>query len=209
MKKLFKGLVCFLLVVVIIVGIPAFPVVKNGYNLYKTALAETPLEDKVYEIKATKNYTDYRDISQIFTDKLVEEEDRRFFSHSGFDLISFTRAVFANIATGTKSQGGSTLTQQLAKNMYFSFEKSYSRKVAELLVAWDLEKAYSKEEILSLYCSLAYFGQNCYGVKRAANYYYNIDPIDLNEAQSVQLVETLKAPSIHNPSTMNGTNTRR
>ncbi|MBQ3008084.1 MAG: transglycosylase domain-containing protein, partial [Oscillospiraceae bacterium] len=109
----------------------------------------------------------------------------------------------ANITSGRYSQGGSTLTQQLAKNMYFSFDKQLERKVAEVLVAFELEKMYSKEEILAMYCTLAYFGQNCYGVKQASAYYYGILPSQLDETQSFQLVETLKAPSINNPSTMN------
>lgn len=202
MKKLFRRLVCLVLVAVIVVGILSIPVVKSGYDLYVSAVERVPIEIKVEEIRSKAGYTSYEDISPVFIDRLVKEEDRRFFSHPGFDIISFVRAVFANISTGSLSQGGSTLTQQLAKNMYFSFEKQMERKVAELLVAIQLEKMYSKEEILALYCSLAYFGQNCYGVKRASGYYYSIDPIDLNEEQSRQLVETLKAPSVYNPSTM-------
>lgn len=202
MKKLFRRLVCLVLVAVIVVGILSMPVVKSGYDLYVSAVERVPIEIKVEEIRSKAGYTSYEDISPVFIDRLVKEEDRRFFSHPGFDIISFVRAVFANISTGSLSQGGSTLTQQLAKNMYFSFEKQMERKVAELLVAIQLEKMYSKEEILALYCSLAYFGQNCYGVKRASGYYYSIDPIDLNEEQSRQLVETLKAPSVYNPSTM-------
>ncbi len=203
MNKILKKLILLLIVVVTVVGIFTVPIVKRGYDLYTEAVEKTPIETKVQEIKTSAGYTPYNEISPVFIEKLISEEDRRFFSHSGFDIISFTRAVFANIYTGRISQGGSTLTQQLAKNMYFSFDKHYERKIAELLVAWKLEKMYSKEEILAMYCSLAYFGQNCYGVKRASGYYYNIRPIGLNEYQSDQLVQTLKAPSVYNPSTMN------
>ena len=204
MKKFIKRLICLLLVVIVAVGILSYPVIKNGYDLYIQAVTEIPLEEKTAQIKADSKYTSFNDISPVFTSLLVQSEDRRFYSHFGFDIISFSRAVVANVFSGGYSQGGSTLTQQLAKNMYFSFDKQMERKVAELLVAFDLEKLCSKEEILAMYCSLAYFGQNCYGVKQAAAYYYGITPMELNELQSQQLVDTLKAPSVYNPSVMNG-----
>ncbi|MBQ8604296.1 MAG: transglycosylase domain-containing protein [Oscillospiraceae bacterium] len=202
MKKFVKRLICFLLVVITVMGTLSFPVIKNGYSLYVQAVTETPVDMKVSRIKSGDAYTPYEEISPVFVDRLVQSEDRRFYKHFGFDIISLSRAVVANVFSGSYSQGGSTLTQQLAKNMYFSFDKQLERKVAELFVAFDLERMYSKEEILALYCTLAYFGQNCYGVKQAAAYYYGITPMQLDETQSQQLVETLKAPSVHNPSTM-------
>ncbi len=203
MNKILKKLLMLLLLVVIVVGLFSIPVAKKGYDLYIQAVENTPIEQKVKEIQSGIGYTPFEEISPVFVEKLVKEEDRRFFSHSGFDVISFTRAIFANISTGRIAQGGSTITQQLAKNMYFTFDKQMERKVAELMVAWQLEKMYTKEEILSMYCAVAYFGQNCYGIKRASGYYYNVRPADLNEHQARQLVETLKAPSVYNPSTMN------
>ncbi len=203
MNRFVKRLICFLLVVVTVVGILSFPVIKNGYNLYVQAVTETPVDIKVSQIKASDKYTPYEEISPVFVNRLIQSEDRRFFSHFGFDVISLSRAIVANVFSRSYSQGGSTLTQQLAKNMYFSFDKQLERKVAELFVAFDLERMYSKEEILAMYCSLAYFGQNCYGVKQAAAYYYKISPLEINETQSQQLVDTLKAPSVYNPSVMN------
>ena len=202
MKKFFKIFTGLVLVAVVIVGVVSAPMIKRGYKMYSAALADTPIEDKVAEICSSEKYTPYEEISPVFIDTLVESEDRRFFRHGGFDVISFTRAVFANISAGSFSQGGSTLTQQLAKNMYFSFEKRIERKVAELLVAFQLEKMYTKEEILAMYCAMAYFGENCYGIKQASGYYYGIAPAQLDGIQSAELVETLKAPSIRNPSTM-------
>jgi penicillin-binding protein 1A len=134
---------------------------------------------------------------------LIATEDERFRSHSGIDIPSLFRVGIKTIALRDHSQGGgSTITQQLAKNMYFSFEKKLERKIAEVFVAFQLEKMYTKDEILSLYCALAYFGQNCYGVKHAAGYYYSTEPHLLSEQQSKELVRALKAPSVYNPSTM-------
>lgn len=202
MKKFVKRLFCLLLVVITVAGIATLPIIRNGYNLYKDAVMETPVDTKVAQIQSSDTYTPFEEISGEFTGLLVQSEDRRFYKHMGFDIISLSRAVVANVFSGRLAQGGSTLTQQLAKNMYFSFDKQLERKVAELFVAFDLERMYSKQEILALYCSLAYFGNNCYGVKQASAYYYGITPRQLNATQSQQLVDTLKAPSINNPSTM-------
>ncbi|MBR5521226.1 MAG: transglycosylase domain-containing protein [Oscillospiraceae bacterium] len=203
MRKFVKRLICLLLVVVTVLGVVSFPIIKSGYSLYKETITNTPVEVKVEQIRSGDTYAAYEEISPVFIDLLVRSEDRRFYSHSGFDIISFSRAIVANFFSRSYSQGGSTLTQQLAKNMYFSFEKQLERKVAELLVAFDLERMYTKEEILALYCSMAYFGNRCYGVKQAARFYYNTDVSQLDDIQSYQLVETLKAPSVYNPSVMN------
>ena len=86
--------------------------------------------------------------------------------------------------------------------MYFSFEKKVERKIAEVFVASKLEDEYSKNDSLSLYCARAYFGENCYGVKQARLHYYGVEPARLNREQAAELVATLKAPSVFNPSTM-------
>ena len=202
MIKLFKRLFALALVLTVVIGVLVFPYIKEGWHMYTQATEQMPIEQKVEEIRAQDGYTSFEDISPVFTDTLLASEDRRFYSHHGFDIISFTRAMAANVFTASFSQGGSTITQQLAKNMYFSFDKQIERKVAELLMAFKLENMYTKEEILSLYCSVAYFGQNCYGVKHAAGYYYSTEPYLLNEQQSKELVRALKAPSVYNPSTM-------
>ena len=202
MIKLFKRLFALLLVAVVIFGVLAFPYIKSGYRMYKQAVEQMPIEQKVEEIRAKDGYTSFEEISPVFVQTLIESEDRRFYKHFAVDPVSLIRAVAANVFHRDFVQGGSTLTQQLAKNMYFSFDKHIERKVAEVFVAVQLEKMYTKDEILALYCSVAYFGQNCYGVKHAAGYYYGTEPYMLNQQQSKELVRALKAPSVYNPSTM-------
>ncbi len=202
MRKLLKRILALLMVIVMAIGVVSAPIIKNGYNLYRKAVQEKPIEEKVIEIMKSENYTEYENISPVFIKSLLKSEDKRFFEHFAVDPIALARALIVNITNGKYTQGGSTITQQLAKNMYFSFEKRMERKIAELFVAFDLERMYTKEEILSMYCSLAYFGNNCYGVKQASKYYYDILPDKLNQQQSNELVATLKAPSIYNPSTM-------
>ncbi len=202
MIKFFKRLVALLLVAVVVFGVLAFPYIKGGWQMYKQATDDMPIEQKVEEIRAQDGYTSVEEISPEFIDTLLASEDRRFYRHFAIDPVALTRAVAANIFHRDFVQGGSTITQQLAKNMYFTFEKQLERKVAEVFVAIQLERMYTKDEILSLYCTVAYFGQNCYGVKHAAGYYYNTEPHLLNEQQSKELVRALKAPSVYNPSTM-------
>ena len=202
MMKLFKRLLALVLVSVVVIGVLAFPYIKGGWQMYTQAVQRMPIEQKVEEIRSQNGYTSFEEISSVFINTLLESEDRRFYQHFAVDPVSLVRAVAANIFHKDIVQGGSTITQQLAKNMYFTFEKQLERKVAEVFVAVQLERMYTKDEILSLYCSVAYFGQNCYGVKHAAGYYYSTEPHLLNEQQSKELVRALKAPSVYNPSTM-------
>ena len=202
MKKILKRLSAAFLAVCLLGAAAAAPVIKRGYDMYKQAVEQTPIEQKVNEIRSSDAYTPLDEISGVFVETLLQSEDKRFYYHFGIDPIAFVRAMAINISQGQYVQGGSTITQQLAKNMYFSIEKKLARKVAELFVAFQLEKMYSKDDILAMYCSLAYFGENCYGVKQASQYYYSVSPSQLDRQQSRQLVEALKAPSVHNPSTM-------
>ncbi|MGB4984723.1 MAG: biosynthetic peptidoglycan transglycosylase, partial [Erysipelotrichaceae bacterium] len=129
----------------------------------------------------------------------IESEDKRFYTHPGFDVIAIIRATYNNIKARGFVQGGSTITQQLAKNMYFSFEKTLERKVGELLMALKMERELTKNEIMELYINIIYFGEECYGIKEAARHYYNVDVNKLDLKQMKILVETIKSPSAFNP----------
>ena len=180
------------------------PIVITGYEMYKTAIETMSISDKVEEIRQDENYITFDEIPEEYINQVLKSEDRRFYYHLGFDPISTTRAMANNIMAGRFEQGGSTITQQLAKNMYFSFEKKYERKVAELFVAFQLEKELTKDEILELYCNIAYYGEGCYGLKQAAEHYYGVDPLELSEVQIVALVWTLKSPNNYNPNAYKG-----
>ncbi len=130
---------------------------------------------------------------------LVATEDRRFFSHFGIDPISIARAAMINLQAGRTVQGGSTLTQQLAKNVFLSAERSYSRKIQELLLSFWLEHRFSKQEILAIYLNRVYFGAGAYGVDAAARKYFGRPVEDLTPYQSAMLIGLLKAPSRYNP----------
>jgi penicillin-binding protein 1A len=126
-------------------------------------------------------------------------EDRRFYSHFGVDPIGFTRAMVRNVMSGRMVQGGSTVTQQLAKNMFLTPDRTLERKVQEVLLAFWLESKYSKDQILAMYLNRVFFGSNSYGVEAAARRYFNKSARDVNLTEAAILAGLLKAPSALSP----------
>lgn len=129
----------------------------------------------------------------------VAAEDSRFFQHEGIDLFSIARAFFKNIKAGTIIQGGSTITQQVAKSFFLSPEKSYSRKVREAILAYRIDKAFTKDEILFLYLNQIYLGHGAYGLEAAAGNYFGKSAVDLNLAECAMLAGLPQAPSRYSP----------
>jgi penicillin-binding protein 1A len=126
-------------------------------------------------------------------------EDRKFYRHFGFDFEGLARATYTNVRAGRVVQGGSTLTQQLAKNLFLSSEQSLKRKAQELLLSLWLESRFTKEEILSLYMARVYYGAGAYGMVDAAERYFNKSPANLTVSEAAMLAGLLKAPSRLNP----------
>ncbi len=138
-------------------------------------------------------------LPQYVVDAIVSTEDRRFYSHFGFDVISFTRAMIANLCAGRYAQGGSTITQQVAKNLFLTNQKNLKRKVQELLLAFWLEKKFSKEQILTLYLNRVYLGSGTYGIEAASQRYFQKSSQDMNLLEAAVIAGMLKAPSRYNP----------
>ncbi len=132
---------------------------------------------------------------------IIATEDRRFYSHFGIDFYSVARAVVVNVLKGRKAQGASTLTQQVAKNLFLSSKKTIQRKVQELLLAFWLEYRLTKEQILTVYLNRVYFGAGTYGIEAAAQKYYGVKAKHLNLYQAAVLAGLLKAPTRYNPLT--------
>ena len=126
-------------------------------------------------------------------------EDHRFYEHGGIDLLAMGRALWNDLRTWSFAEGGSTITQQLAKNLCFSQEKSIVRKVAEVFAAWDLERRYSKDEILELYVNSIYFGSGCYNVGSASETYFGKEPKDMTDSECTMLAGIPNAPSVYDP----------
>ena len=126
---------------------------------------------------------------------LMATEDRRFYQHFGIDPIGLLRAAYANLRAGRVVQGGSTLTQQLAKNVFLDRDRTLKRKVQELLLAFWLERNFTKDQILEMYFNRVYFGAGAYGVEAAAQRYFDKPAAELSLPESAMLVGLLKAPS--------------
>lgn len=192
--KIFKRVLIIILIACILVcGI----IILNGYKMYKDAINEISLQDKVNEIRNDENYVQIADISKQYQDAVIAVEDHRFREHNGIDIIALGRAVINNIKEFSLVEGGSTITQQLAKNMYFSQKKEFTRKVAEVFMAFDLEKNYNKDEILELYLNTIYFGDGYYGIRSASLGYFDKEPKDLTLYESTILAGIPNAPSVY------------
>lgn len=157
-----------ILFVVILVSISiGLLVVGNGYDSYKEAIQKVPLVEKVESIKEKDNYTKISEVPTIYKNAVISVEDHRFYQHNGIDIIAIGRAVINDIKAMEFVEGGSTITQQLAKNIYFTQEKKITRKIAEIFMAFKIEKTYDKDEILELYLNTSYFGDGYDTVKEA------------------------------------------
>ncbi|MBE0582569.1 MAG: transglycosylase domain-containing protein, partial [Desulfofustis sp.] len=157
----------------------------------------TPLG--VFFADAHRRYIEYREIPDTFVDALVAAEDNRFFSHFGFDIVGISRAAIKNIQAGRIVQGGSTLTQQTAKNLFKREERSFQAKFKELLYAFRLEYHYSKEQILEFYVNQFYVSGNGLGLGVAARYYFDKEPGDLTLVESAFIAGSVKRPNSYNP----------
>ncbi|MGA5692393.1 transglycosylase domain-containing protein [Cytobacillus pseudoceanisediminis] len=157
-------------------------------------------EEVASKISANKN--EGISIDQIpdhMKNAVIAIEDHRFYEHGGIDLKGIGRAFFTNLKAGGIVEGGSTLTQQLTKNALLSAEKTYKRKLEEFFLAIEIEKEYSKDEILQMYLNQVYFGEGAWGIKRAAMKYYAKDVEDLSISEAALLAGLVKAPSAINP----------
>ncbi len=190
MKKFLRFL---LLIVLIAVGLFAY----SGYSKYKSALDLTPLDARVNKIQQKENYTLLEDIPQTFINAMVAVEDRRFYLHNGFDVWGTARAIVTDIKHKKLLEGGSTITQQLAKNIYFPLDKSPQRKLAEIFMALEIERQYSKDEILELYFNVIYYGKGCYNISDAADEFFGKEPIDMTDYECTLLAGMPNAPSVY------------
>ena len=139
------------------------------------------------------------DLPSYVRDAVISTEDRRFYSHFGFDFVSFGRAMVVNLIHRRYVQGGSTITQQVSKNLFLTPEKNIKRKVQELLMAFWLEKKFTKNQILTLYLNRVYMGAGTYGIEAASQKFFHKSSHDINMMEASILAGLLKAPARYNP----------
>lgn len=184
--------VLFSLILIFILGLTSL-----GYLEYREAISEMPLEEKINEIQSKENYVPIEDVSEYLVKATVSIEDQRFYKHHGIDYIAYGRILYVLITTGNISGGGSTITQQLAKNMYFGYEPSIIRKVAELFMTRDIEKNYSKDEILEIYINIINYGDNHMGIYQASQGYFQKEPKDLSFNEATLVAGLPQSPSYY------------
>ncbi len=195
--KLLKWAVSLVLTALII-GAAALSVFAfKGYKMYEEAVKEKPMEQMAEEIMSREDFTEYEELPEIYKSAVISAEDKRFFSHCGVDLISIGRALWNDLKAGAFVEGGSTISQQLMKNQYFTQEKKLERKFAEIFAALELEKKYEKEEIFEMYVSTIYFGSGYYGIAEAAKGYYGKTPEELSDSEAIMLAGLPNAPSAY------------
>lgn len=195
MKFIKKFFITIILIFAVIAGV----IFYQGYDLYKTTIEKTSIETMVENIRSKEDFCKIEDLPQDYVNAVVAVEDRRFYKHNGIDIISIGRAVVTDIKEMALVEGGSTITQQVAKNNLFSQEKKATRKIAEMFAARDLEEYCSKDEIFELYVNTSYFGDGYYAVKDAANGYFDKEPKDMDLYESTLLAGIPNAPSVYAP----------
>ncbi len=192
--KIIKRTLLFLVIILLVVaGIQ----IKGGYDKYISVLNDKPLETAISELQSKENYTKYDEIPKIYFDALVAVEDRRFYKHNGFDIIGTSRAIYNDIKAWDWVEGGSTIAQQLAKNMYFPDDHALQRKIAEIFMALKIEREYEKDEILELYVNGIYYGSGYYCIYDASQGYFSKEPSEMTDYECTLLVGIPNAPSVY------------
>ena len=198
-KKLLK--IVTLLVLLFVAGVCGL-FLKMGYASYKEAVRRVSIENAVRPYMERTDFVDYDDISPYFVNAVVSVEDQRFFQRYGFDWLALTRAIFNNLKAGAFIEGGSTISQQIAKNLYYpDVHRGIREKIAEVYLMNDLEAKYTKKELFALYVNMNYYGDGYWGIGQAAKGYFHTTPDALSIAQAAILAGIPNAPGIYQLST--------
>lgn len=169
----------------------------TGHKLYESAIQVTPIDTLYSSISSREGFVPYAQLPQTYINAVISAEDSRFTHHKGVDPVSIARALVTDLRTGSFAEGGSTITQQLAKNLYFTQEKRLTRKAAEMFMAFHIEANYTKEEIFELYVNSIYFGSGCYDVASASQAYFGVEPSQMDANQCTLLAGIPNAPSVY------------
>ncbi len=201
-------LVCavLLIAIVLIGGFIFLRTLPSIEELTPSAIAET---SKVYAIDGSlitefhaeenREIIHFDQMSESIKNAIVAVEDKRYYDHQGVDYRRIMGAFIADIRTGTLEQGASTITMQYIKNVYFSPDKTFRRKINEAVIAIQLERNYTKDKILEMYLNTIYFGSGSYGVEKAAQTYFGVSASELDVSQSAMLAALVRSPEIYNP----------
>lgn len=192
MKKFLMRLIVLLLI--ILLGLGGFLGVR-GYMSYQEITTQTSLETAVEKVQASPTFVPYEELPSNLIRATVSIEDRRFYEHGGIDYIGLARGALSQVIPQLTQSGGSTITQQVAKNLYGMFEQTLDRKVVEMLIAKELESKYTKNQILALYVNIINYGDYHFGIYEASTGYFGVEPQYLTLAQASLLAGLPQSPS--------------
>lgn len=203
MRRLFRWIKRWIqrliLLTLLVIAAAGGYLLHEGHQMYEEALVETPVQQVIESIQAKPSYTPLEQIPLLYQNAVVAAEDHRFYKHNGLDYIAIGRAMYRNVKAGELNEGGSTITQQLAKNQFFTQKKQLTRKVAEIFMVQEIEKLYEKEEILELYMNSIYYGDGYYCIADASMGYFGKLPWQMNAYECTLLAGIPNAPSVYAP----------
>lgn len=214
MKKFVKWTLIILFVLVALalggVGLYISSIYTGAKNsaIDENVLTSTTLNIAMYdsdnkpikeENEITHAFANIESLPQYTKDAFISIEDKDFYNHHGVNYKRILKASLNNLKSRSLKEGASTITQQLVKNSYLSSEKTFKRKVKEVAIAQNIEKTYNKDKILEFYLNKIYFGNNCYGIESAANYYFSKNAKDLTLEESCMLAGMIKSPAKYSP----------
>ena len=190
-----------LTITIIVIGmyIYAISLPKIDINSVNNITIYDNSEEVIFSGNGNKEWISLENISPYLIDATISTEDKRFYSHPGFDFIRIIKSVYINLTTKNLSQGASTITQQLARNLFSNFDKTWKRKIKEAWYAFRLEINYTKDEILEGYLNTINYGNGVLGIENASYYYFNKSAKDLNLAEASMLAGIPKAPNVYTP----------
>lgn len=214
MKKFIKWsfIILFVILALSLAGlgvyISSIYVNASAMQLDEEVLSSPSLTLQVFDIdnkpikeenEINKAYAKVQTLSQSTKDAFISIEDKTFYQHHGVNYKRIIKAGINNLKSGSLKEGASTITQQLVKNTQLTSEKTFRRKIKEVALAKKIEEKYSKDEILELYLNVVYFGNNCYGIESASNYYFSKEAKDLDVQEAAMLAGMLKSPAKYSP----------
>ncbi len=192
MKKVFGFLIACLIFMVVVAGLYI-------HSVWNPSIPSTLIRKVHQQAAQHGGYTSISQIPVFLQNALIDTEDRNFYHNHGFDITSLIRALIVDVSHGTFAQGGSTITQQLVKDMLLSSEKTIQRKLKQVALASMVSQSLSKNQILELYFNEVYFGQGAYGITQAAQVYFHRPVNQLTKAECTLLAGLPQAPSAYDP----------
>ena len=196
----FIGLaVVFILISIYVSNLPSIEIVTENIRGGSTQIYDRKGEVLLYEIGLRQYPVSYEEIPKTVIYSTLAAEDHSFFEHKGVSIKGILRSIILNIKTGSLTYGGSTITQQLARNLFLTQEKSLIRKIKEIILALEIERKFTKEQILTMYLNSINYGAGNIGIKAAADFYFNKNLKDLNWSEAAILASIPKSPRYYSP----------